>query len=125
MKIHNVSVDNRNFIIQIGNNAKENWILIDNADSFDLWFHLDDKPSGHVIVKEILNKNNLENSSNDYKNKYYGFPYELVIMAGEYCKMQSKFKNTKNKIIYTLVQNIKKGRDIGSVIVENSKNIFL
>ena len=95
MKEYPVSVDDRNFVIQVGQNAKENWELIDEADDFDLWFHLDDKPSGHVIIKENLNKK----IKIDVRNDYFGYPRELITIGAEYCKSQSKHKMTKESIV--------------------------
>jgi predicted ribosome quality control (RQC) complex YloA/Tae2 family protein len=39
------------FTICIGKSAKENWKLIDDSMPNDIWFHLDDVPSSHVILK--------------------------------------------------------------------------
>jgi len=121
MKEYPVTIDNRNFVIQVGQNAKENWQLIDEADEFDLWFHLDDKPSGHVIIKEILNAKN----KFDIKNDFFGYPYKLVVMGSEHCKSQSKHKTSKVTVVYTTIGNVKKGKDVGSVIIKNSKRIIL
>lgn len=121
MKEYSASFDNRNFIIQVGQNAKENWELIDEADTFDLWFHVDDKPSGHVVIREILNNKN----KFDIKNDFFGYPYELILMGAEHCKSQSKQKNTKTSIVYTTIDNVKRGKDIGSVIIKSSKRIIL
>jgi predicted ribosome quality control (RQC) complex YloA/Tae2 family protein len=97
----------------VGQNAKENWQLIEIAEPFDLWFHLDDKSSGHVIIKEIFNGN--KNMCRD--SKYFGYPYEIIIKGAEYCKSQSKYKMSKVTIVYTTIENIKKGKDVGSVII--------
>jgi predicted ribosome quality control (RQC) complex YloA/Tae2 family protein len=103
---------------KIGTNSKENWEIIDNADSFDLWFHINAFPSGHVIVKEQL-KNNIISEEPIYPN-------QIITLAANYCKMQSKLKDkNKLKIVYTHVKNLKKGKEIGSVIVSNEKFIFI
>ena len=121
MKEYPVLIANRNFIIRVGQNAKENWYLIDRADDFDLWFHLDDLPSGHVVIKEILNKKVISTSKDDF----FDYPYELINIASQYCKAQSKYKNSKVTIIYTTINNVKKGKDIGSVFIKKSKYIIL
>jgi predicted ribosome quality control (RQC) complex YloA/Tae2 family protein len=121
MKEYPLSFDNRNFIIQVGQNAKENWELIDGADDFDLWFHLDSGPSAHVIIKEILNKKNHFVINNDF----FGYPRELITMGSTYCKSNSRCPTSKVSIIYTTIENISKGKDIGSVIVKTSKCIIL
>ncbi len=117
MKTHTHKIGTQTFDIYVGTNAKENWDLIDKSDPDDLWFHVDDLPSSHVFVRERL----LRTSS-----EIPDYPNQIISLAGDYCKSQSKFKDrTKLKIIYTQVSNIKKGRDIGSVIVSNSKHIFI
>ena len=121
MKEYPVIIDNRNFIIRVGQNAKENWNLIDCADDFDLWFHLDDYPSGHVIIKEILNKKVVSTLKDDF----FGYPRELIHIGSQYCKTQSKFSNSKVTVVYTTINNVKKGKDIGSVFIKKSKYIIL
>jgi predicted ribosome quality control (RQC) complex YloA/Tae2 family protein len=116
MKIYsNIIIGDINYTIKIGKNAKENWNLIDNSELFDLWFHLDDCPSAHVVI------------SQDIKINYDIFySNQIILLASEYCKANSKIKNKgKNKIIYTEIKNLKKGKEIGSVLVSNPKYIFI
>jgi predicted ribosome quality control (RQC) complex YloA/Tae2 family protein len=117
MKQEKITVDERNFIISIGRNAKENWDLIDKADDFDLWFHIEDMPSAHVVVQEILNKEVKYES-----NKYFGYPKEIIIKCCLYCKIQTKVSK-KTSIIYTSISNISKGKEVGSVITKNTQSI--
>ena len=42
-----------NIKLLLGQNAKENHLLIDNADPNDWWFHIDNHPSGHCIIESI------------------------------------------------------------------------
>lgn len=105
------SVLKNTFDIVIGTSAKENWEIIDNASETDIWFHLDDYSSSHVILK-----------TNNYKLKE--FNKQTFIYCAHLCKQHSKYKNQKNiEIIYTQIKNIKKGDIIGSVIVNNSKKL--
>ena len=41
MKVFEHIIGNIKYTIKIGQNAKENWTLIDNSEPFDLWFHVD------------------------------------------------------------------------------------
>jgi len=133
MKEYPVKITDRSFIIQVGENARENWELIDYADKFDLWFYLDNVPSGHVVIKEILTKkihvvikNDIKDDiKNDIKNDFFGYPHELIHMACLYCKAQSKYKNNKTTVIYTTIANVKKEKNIGSVSIKNSKYVIL
>jgi predicted ribosome quality control (RQC) complex YloA/Tae2 family protein len=98
------------FEIIVGRNAKENWNLIDNSEKEDLWFHIDDKPSCHVFIKKSLNCNII--------------PMSIIIRGAQLCKEYSKYKNDKKiKIIYTKINNIKKSKEIGSVIILNNKKL--
>jgi predicted ribosome quality control (RQC) complex YloA/Tae2 family protein len=37
-------------LYKIGTNAQENWDLIDESSEGDLWFHVNDLPSCHVVT---------------------------------------------------------------------------
>lgn len=103
----NISV-NINYQINIGKNAKHNWELIDSAKPDDIWFHVDSYPSSHIII------NLIGITSKDFikENK------SIIRDCASNCKSKSKAKDEKKvKIIYTQISNIKKGKDIGSVII--------
>lgn len=97
--------------ILIGTNARENWRIIDSSEDDDIWFHLKDYPSCHVIVqlkKEINSTEILEIS-------------KLVI------ENTNKYKNVKNlKISYCLIKDITKNKNkVGSVFIKNEKTILI
>lgn len=96
--------------IRIGQNAQDNWNIIDQANKHDMWFHLEGKPSCHVILqlpshKSVVNKKTLNYCAN-------------------ICKANSKFSNHKNiEVIYTEIKYITKGDDVGSVHTKKTKSI--
>jgi len=97
----------------IGKNEKDNFNIIDMSGPNDLWFHLSDYPSCHVIAKlpENIHKENL---------KY------IIKKGAILCKQNSKYKSEKDiSIIYTFIKNIKKTEKIGCVISTNTKNISI
>ncbi len=99
------------FEIIIGKSAKENWQIIDEASENDIWFHLDDYPSSHIILKT-------ENI--DIKD----FNKQTLIHCASLCKEQSKYSNMKNiSVIYTKIKNVKKSDIIGSVNTTLTKKI--
>lgn len=114
MKITTIISENRTFKIIVGKNEKENWKIIDDADGDDMWIHVSDSPSCHVIIREELTSG----STSDY-------PEDVILHAANECKANSKCKNkSKVKIVYCLIKNIKKGKAIGQVeILENPKYI--
>jgi|SaaInlStandDraft_6_1057023.scaffolds.fasta_scaffold312180_1 predicted ribosome quality control (RQC) complex YloA/Tae2 family protein len=117
MKIINHKIDNYEYDIIIGQKDLENWQIIDESDEFDLWFHIDNLPSSHVIIRQHMKKGQDINYFN-----------EIITLAADYCKQNSKYKNKKNKIIYTNIGNLKKGKEVGSVLILNAKlvkNIFI
>jgi len=96
--------------ISVGRNAKENWDLIDVSEKDDVWFHVEDKPSCHVFIVKPFNCDSI--------------PRDVIIKAAQLCKCYSKYKNDKKvKIIYTTIGNIKKGKDIGSVLITDLKKL--
>lgn len=92
----------------LGQNAKENHLIIDNADPNDWWFHIDCHPSGHCIVE-----------CSDINN-------ELIITASNFVKENSKLKNNKKiKVIYTQIKNIRKTKNPGEVILLKTPKFIL
>ncbi len=100
--------------IKYGKNAKENWNLIDESSSDDLWFHIDDYPSTHVILEYDENIKEVE------LEKYINECVELCIEKTPKIKSyKPKIKSVK--VIYSKVENIKKGKSVGEVIILNHK----
>ena len=108
MKIFNLESDNKNICLRLGDNAKENHQLIDDADPNDWWFHLDEYPSGHCIVEiPELTK-------------------EIIIYAAQIVKEHSKYKNFKNvKVKYLQIKNIRKTKNPGEVKLLAKGNVIL
>ena len=95
----------------IGQNAEENDKIIDNAQSNDLWFHVDNKKSCHVVATVPDNF--------DRKNIKYIVSQGVVL-----CKKYS-YPNEKNlPIIFTRVKNIERTNTPGLVFIpEECKSI--
>ena len=107
-------LDDNEYHSYVGHNASDNWNLIDNAKQNDIWFHIKDRPSAHVI---LVNENNL---------KINKIPKTVVKHCAMICKQNSKFDLIKNiKIIYTEIKNVKKADIVGSVHIENAKYIVI
>ena len=91
--------------IIIGQNAEENWNIINFGCDF-IWLHLNSFPSCHVIIQD-------ESPDN-----------ETLQAAAELCKENTKYRNLKNlKVCYTKCSNLKKGSDIGSVIYKSKRQV--
>ncbi len=103
------NVANQEIEIWIGKNDLSNWHIIDISNQNDIWIHLKDVPSPHVIIKlhdiEKYNK-------------------QSIFFAASLCKSKSKYKNNKEiKAIYTEIKNVTKAEELGSVTTKKTKEI--
>ena len=104
-----INLHEDSFTIVIGRNAQENWQILDNASKNDLWVHLNDLASPHIIIK---------------KNPNYKLKPKDIKLAGLLCKQYSKYKKDNNiEYCYTKVKNVKKGKDVGEVELSIEPNI--
>jgi predicted ribosome quality control (RQC) complex YloA/Tae2 family protein len=98
--------------ILLGQNAQDNWDIIDKADPYDIWFHVEDHPSCHVILRLPDNK--------AIYNK------QTLTYCASICKEHSKFKDYKKiSIIYTQIKNITKGDKPGLVHPKKLSKIII
>jgi hypothetical protein len=101
----------------IGENAKDNWKLLDDSKMINenfIWFHLNSFPSSYVIMYSTIDeiKNNLENNIDDF-----------LSFGANLCKENSKYKFLKDiKIIYTSLKRLKKTDNVGEVLISGKKN---
>jgi predicted ribosome quality control (RQC) complex YloA/Tae2 family protein len=96
----------------IGENAQENQDIVLYANEDDLWFHLSDYPSPHVLVST----NNISIERKQFR--------PIIIQASLLCKQYSKYKSEKNiDVIYTKIKNVIPTDKIGSVQTCNVKHI--
>ena len=87
----------------LGQNAQENWDLLNCNDEF-LWLHLNSFPSCYVIIE-----------STDVTQN-------MVEFAANLCKKNTKYKNVPNiKVCYTKCSNLKKGNEVGSVTFKSNR----
>ena len=113
MKLLQVYISNINktIIFKIGSNANDNFKIIDESKLNDLWFHIADYPSAHIIA-------DIPDDIDKKKLKY------IIKKGAIICKQYSKYSNQKNlEITYTQISNISKTNIIGTVNIINSKQI--
>ena len=111
------SLDLVEYVVWVGENAIENWQLVDRAEPDDMWFHVANYPSGHVVVRA---------SHLDASHLGADLPKDVIVYCARLCKAQSKQKYMKNiEIIYTKIQNVKKTHVVGEVRVRKSKSIYV
>ena len=122
----------KKIVYRIGKDAQNNFDLIDTSDKNDLWFHLKDVSSCHVIAclkniqyttrdDELPNCYDLDFDSLDKKEKQ-----QIITQGALLCKQFSKLKSTKNvEVIYTKIEDVYKTDIAGSVLTYKSKVILV
>ena len=112
MKIETFSNEECEWTIIIGKNKEENWQIIDESDPTDIWFHVRDIPSCHVILKT---RSSLSSISRDV------LKYSALL-----CKINSKAKTEKKAIImYTPIEYVAKTKHVGEVNVSTFKTLVV
>ena len=101
-----------NIVFYVGENASDNFDVIDKGNPNDIWFHVKEFSSCHVLARipEYLGKRELKT---------------IVKHGALLCKQNTnKFANVKDvEIMYTQLQNVSKTSKIGCVNVTCSKTI--
>jgi predicted ribosome quality control (RQC) complex YloA/Tae2 family protein len=118
MKSEQVSIGNHLITYYIGQNAADNFDVIDKAESnTDLWFHAAAESSCHVVA--ILP------SSVPLDKKTYR---QMVKRGALLCKQHTnKIRSVdKTAIVYAPILNVKKGAVIGQVFIqEGGKQVYV
>lgn len=100
----------RDIVYLIGTNAHDNFDVIDASSPEDMWFHVKDLPSCHVVAK-------IPDDICEHKEILY-----IVKRGAILCKQHSKYTSTQNlEIMYTRIKNVEKTSIPGSVNVTQSK----
>lgn len=97
----------------VGTDAQDNFDIIDESEPTDMWFHLAEVSSCHVIAKMP------QDIKVDNKQKQ-----QIIKQGALLCKQNSKYKSARSvDVIYTLLSNITKTDILGKVEVTNAKYI--
>jgi len=117
MKMKTVVIQSspKEVVFIVGTCAQDNFDAIDISDPDDIWFHVKDGSSCHVIAKiplgEKLNKKTM---------------HRIIKQGALLCKQESRYKSAKNlAIIYTRLRNVQKTDIIGSVIADPVSTILV
>ena len=96
-------------IYKRGENAIENWNLLDESSEDDIFFHLSKFPSCYVIMKT-----NEKTLCHD----------DMYILGAEFCKSGTKYRNLhKLKVDYCTCNNLIKGDNVGQVIFKSKRKV--
>jgi predicted ribosome quality control (RQC) complex YloA/Tae2 family protein len=97
----------------IGQHANDNFVIIENSKNDDIWFHINNEPSGHVIA---IIPDNIEFSKKQLR--------QIITQGALVCKENSKYKSQRNlEVVYAYVKNVEKTNIAGKVIITNQKII--
>lgn len=95
-----------NCICWIGQNAEDNWKILEQAEDGYYFFHLSSFPSCYVILATT------EPSQ------------EEIQKSAEACKRNTKYRNMKNvHVDYTKISNVEKGDDLGEVLYKSLRKV--
>ena len=109
-EVHTFIHDATAYTIHSGKSAKGNDKLLDESSPSDIWFHVADAPSAHII---------LSNPTNLAINK---IPRQVIKRCACICKASAKL-STKCAIIYTERANVEKTEILGRVTTTNVRMI--
>ena len=122
----------KKIVYKIGKDEQNNFELIDEADEDDLWFHLKDISSCHVIacLKNIQYSSRDDELPNcydiDFDNLERKEKQQIITQGALLCKQFSKLKSTKKvDIIYTKIKDVYKTDIVGSVLTYKTKVIVV
>lgn len=99
----------------VGENAKDNFDIIDQAKPNDLWFHVSQRPSCHVVAVIPEGKK--------YDKKQL---HKIIVQGSVLCKKHSKYDSIqKLSIMYSNIHNITKTDTVGAVNIDTYKTIVI
>lgn len=108
-----VKVDNtfENNPIVIGENQTDNDMIIETSLQTDIWFHLANLPSCHVILS-CTKKNRITK--------------KMIKYCATLVKQHTKYRNMKKiKVNYTSIKNIRKTNIKGEVIIKGKASCLI
>lgn len=103
--------DGEKIVFHIGQNAKDNFQIIDNSEPDDIWFHIKDISSCHIVAQI---------------SKYYDTEsmQTIIELGSALCKQNTrKLNSLKSRVdvIYTEIKNVKKTKTLGQVETKNTR----
>lgn len=110
----NVEINGITILFIKGKNEHDNTLIVNEADENDIWFHVADMPSSHIIAKI----HNLKLTKKQYKS--------IIKRGAKITKMTSKYSaNSSLHITYTEIKNVKVTNTPGLVKLIKYKNITI
>jgi len=99
----------------IGQHAQDNFDLLDASNPHDMWFHIGQASSCHVIARIPADTN--------YTKKQL---HKIAVQGAVLCKQHSKYKGDPQvSVIYTKIQHVNKTSTVGTVTLDTYKTITI
>jgi predicted ribosome quality control (RQC) complex YloA/Tae2 family protein len=108
-KIEKFEIDNKEYDVYIGKNARGNTEIIKICHPESLWFHLDNISSPHII---------LDSQGDEIEKKY------INQIANKLIELKKNAPKRTNAI-YTKLKNVKVTKTMGTVTTKDTKKIKL
>ena len=104
MKEHLYETEGVVYSIIQGQNSQENWEILESSSVDDIWFHLLDSSSCHLILK----------------NNNGRVPRKVLKRCCYLCKINTNSSKVLKRcsVMYSRVGNVSKGLHVGSVICD-------
>ena len=100
----------KNVDFYVGDDAKDNFEILDSAKPEDFWFHVQGFSSCHVIAnvsKLALDKKQIR---------------QIITQGALLCKQNSRYSHMNDlAILYTKVKNVRKTEYVGLVMTRDAK----
>lgn len=94
------------YTIHRGENAMDNWELVETSEPNWIWLHLNSFSSPHIVIESA-------------EPESY-----IISAAASMCREHTKYKNLPNlKFCYTPISNLEKGTETGSVTFKSHRKI--
>lgn len=111
-KIISIPAIKQDIAFIIGQNATENDHLIERSNDDDIWFHVDNKSSCHVVA--TISENNITR-----KNMKY-----IIKQGALLCKTHSYPSEKNLSIVYTKIKNIQSTNIPGQVTLLSPPSVI-
>jgi len=107
---------NQEITFLVGSNARENVDIITSSKPTDIWFHVAEYPSAHVVAK-------IPDTLINEPNKIL---LPIITQGAVICKQVSKYASKRKlQIIYTKIINVHPTDILGTVSLTTSKDIII
>jgi len=107
MKTITITIDDRDYVLEIGENQRENDHLIRKSEKRDLWFHLDKYSGPHFVLHTMGDP----------------IPKRYLNYIGSLFPHYKNGLSNRYTVIYTEIENVKMTTVPGTVIPHRSNTI--